>query len=62
MSSIDAEKNQPLKIRDNKGETVENSQKVKIVADVDVLDDASRVGDTKSAGCYLTVRKIEKVQ
>ncbi len=60
-SSIDAAKDQPLKITDEKKEIVENSQKVKIVADVNVLDlPPSEVG--KSAGCYLTVKKIEKAQ
>jgi hypothetical protein len=62
-SSIDAEKDKPLKIKDDKGEFIENSQKVKIVADVNVLDEVSKVGETtKSAGCYLTVKKIEKTQ
>lgn len=61
-SSIDAEKNQPLKIKDDKGEVIENSQKVKIVADVTVFDEASKVGDTKSAACFITVKKIEKAQ
>lgn len=61
-SSIDAEKGQPLKIKDDKNEFVENSQKVKIIADVTVLSESSKVGDTKSAGCFLTVKKIDKVQ
>lgn len=59
-SSIDAEKDKPLKIKDDKGEFVENSQKVKIVADVNVLD--ALPPDSKSAGCFLTVKKIEKAQ
>ncbi len=61
-SSIDAEKDQPLKIKDDKGEVIENSQKVKIVADVTVFDEASKVGDPKSAACFITVKKIEKAQ
>lgn len=61
-SSIDAEKDQPLKIKDEKSEVVENSQKVKIVADVTVFDEGSLVGDTKSAPCFITVKKIEKAQ
>ena len=61
-SSIDAEKDQPLRIRDDKGEIIENSQKVKIIAGVTVFDDASRAGDPNSAACYITVRKIERTQ
>lgn len=60
-SSIDAAEGKPLVITDERGEAVENSQKVKIVADVNVLDDAVRTGSTTpSAGCFLTVKKIEK--
>jgi hypothetical protein len=60
-SSIDNPEDKGLKIKDDKGEYVENSQKVKIVADVKVLElPASQVG--KSAACYLTVKKVEKVQ
>ncbi len=60
-SSIDNPEDKGLKIKDDKGEYVENSQKVKIVATLKVLDSPpSQVG--KSAGCYLTVKKIEKAQ
>lgn len=61
-SSIDAEKDQPLKIKDDKGEFIENSQKVKIVADVTVFDEATKVGSTNTAPCFITVKKIEKAQ
>lgn len=61
-SSIDAEKDKPLKITDDKKEVIENTQKVKIVADVTVFDEGSRVGDSKSAPCFITVKKIEKAQ
>jgi hypothetical protein len=59
-SSIDAEKDQPLKIKDDKGEFIENTQKVKIVADVTVFD--ALPPDSKSAPCFITVKKIEKTQ
>lgn len=59
-SSIDAEKDQPLKIKDDKGEVIENSQKVKIVADVTVFD--TPPSDGKTAPCFVTVKKIEKAQ
>lgn len=61
-SSIDAEKGQPLRIRDDKGDIIENSQKVKLVADVTVFDDASRAGDPNSAACFITVKRIESIQ
>jgi len=59
-SSIDAEKDQPLKIKDEKGEFVENSNKVKIVASVNVFDTPPT--DANVAPCYATVKKIEKAQ
>lgn len=59
-SSIDAEKDKPLKIKDDKGEFIENSTKVKIVADVTVFD--TPPSDGKSAPCFITVKKIEKTQ
>ncbi len=59
-SSIDAEKDQPLKIKDDKGDTIENTQKVKIVASVNVFD--APPTDGKVAACYITVKKIEKAQ
>lgn len=59
-SSIDAEKDKPLKITDDKGEVIENSQKVKIVADVNVFDTPPT--DGKTAPCFATVKKIEKTQ
>ncbi len=58
-SSIDAEEGKALRIKDDKGEFVENTQKVKIVASVNVFDGPT---DPKSAGCYITVKKIEKAQ
>ncbi len=58
-SSIDNPEEKGLKIRDDKSEFVENVQKVKITADVDVLDLPPSQTD-KSAGCFLTVKKIEK--
>jgi|CXWL01.1.fsa_nt_gi hypothetical protein len=60
-SSIDEyEKGKGLKLKDAMGEFVERTQKVKIVAEVNVFDEASRVGDPNSAACYLIVKKIEK--
>lgn len=62
-SSIDEyEKGKGLKIKDDKGEFIERTQKVKIVAEVNVFDEASKVGDPKSAACYIVVKKIEKAQ
>jgi hypothetical protein len=56
-SEIDNPEEKGLKIKDDKGEIVENTQKVKIVASVNVLDVTT---DPKSAGCYMTAKKIEK--
>jgi hypothetical protein len=61
-SEIDNPEQKGLKIKDDKGEIVENTQKVKLTADVNVLDSASLTGDSKSAGCYMTAKKIEKAQ
>ncbi len=55
-SSIDAADGKPLQIKDDKSETVENSQKVKIVARVKRLDNGG------VDGCYITVKKIDKAQ
>lgn len=56
-SEIDEyEKGSGLKIKDDKGEFIERTQKVKITADVKVLDTPG----PKSAGCYVMVNKIEK--
>lgn len=59
-SSIDNPGEKGLKITDDNGEVVENTQKVKITAEVKVFDEASKVGDPNSDACYLTVKKIEK--
>jgi hypothetical protein len=55
-SEIDGVDGKGLKIRDDKGEFVENSQKVRIVARVKRLDS---VGADE---CYVTVKKIEMAQ
>lgn len=56
-SSIDEyEKGKGLKIKDDKGEFIERTEKVKIVADVNVFD----TPEPATAGCYLVVKKIEK--
>lgn len=58
-SSIDEyEKGKGLKIKDDKGEFIERTQKVKIVAEVNVFD----TPEPQTAGCYVIVKKIEKVQ
>lgn len=49
-----------LEIKDDKGEVVDNTQKVKIVADVSVLD--ALPANSNSAGCFMTAKKIEKTQ
>ncbi|MGE3466710.1 MAG: hypothetical protein AB7J13_07235 [Pyrinomonadaceae bacterium] len=59
-SSIDAPEDKGLKISDDNGEVVENTQKVKITAEVKVFDEASKVGSTDTDACYLYVKKIEK--
>lgn len=59
-SSIDAEQGKALRIKDDKGEFVENANKVKIVADVTVFD--APPSDPKSAACFITIKKIEKAQ
>ena len=56
-SEIDeVEKGKGLKIKDDKGEFIERTQKVKIIADVKVYD---RPGES-TPGCYVMVNKIEK--
>ncbi len=58
-SSIDEyEKGKGLKIKDDKGEFIERTQKVKIVAEVNVFD----TPEPATAGCYIVVKKIEKAQ
>ena len=60
-SSIDEyEKGKGLKLKDDKGEFIERTQKVKIVADVKVFDSPPTDGNT--AACYVVVKKIEKAQ
>jgi len=56
VSSVDNPDDGGLKIKDDKGEYVENSQKVKIVAAVTRLD---AVG---TDGCFIEVKKIEPVK
>lgn len=50
-----------LTIRDDKGEIVENTQKVKVTASLMVYNTPSKPTDN-FAPCSLTVKKIEKVQ
>jgi len=60
-SSIDEyEKGKGLKLKDDKGEFIERTQKVKIVAEVNVFDTPPTDGTT--AACYMIVKKIEKAQ
>lgn len=58
---IENDKDKGLLIRDDKGEVIENSQKVKITASLMVFTSPP---DPKAnyAPCSLTVKKIEKVQ
>ncbi len=56
-SEIDeVEKGKGLKIKDDKGDIIERTQKVKIIADVKVYD----TPPANSAGCYVMVNTIEK--
>lgn len=61
-SEIDNPEEKGLKIKDDKGEIVENTQKVKIVASVNVFDEGMVSANSNSAGCYMTAKKIEKAQ
>lgn len=61
-SSIDNPGDKGLKITDDKGVIVENTQKVRLTASVKVLDAGSLTGDSKSAGCFMNAKKIEKAQ
>jgi hypothetical protein len=56
-STDEVEKGKGLKIKDDKGEFIERTQKVKITADVNVFDGPPQ---PNSAGCYVVVKKIEK--
>ncbi|MFN0138776.1 MAG: hypothetical protein ACKVQW_01650 [Pyrinomonadaceae bacterium] len=58
-STDEVEKGKGLKIKDDKGEFVERTQKVKLTADVNVLDTPSN-SPTSAGGCYVVVKKIEK--
>jgi len=56
-SEIDVyEEGKGLKIKDDKGEIIERTQKVKLIADVKVYD---RPGES-TPGCYVMVNNIEK--
>lgn len=57
-STDEVEKGKGLKIKDDKGEFVERTQKVKVTADVKVFDTPPT--DGKTAPCYIVVKKIEK--
>lgn len=59
-SSIAKDDVKGLIIHDDKGEVVENSQKVKIVADVKTLDTPRE--DKKYQNGWVVVKKIEKAQ
>ncbi len=56
-STDEVEKGKGLKIKDDKGEFIERTNKVKITADVNVFDTPT---DPNTAGCYVVVKKIEK--
>lgn len=58
-STDEVEKGKGLKIKDDKGEFIERTQKVKLVADVNVLD-GPQPADSKTYGCYIVAKKIEK--
>ena len=58
-STDEVEKGKGLKIKDDKGEIIERTQKVKLVADVKVFDAPQ---DREKLGCYIVVKKIEKAQ
>ncbi|MBK7394300.1 MAG: hypothetical protein IPI64_13545 [Chloracidobacterium sp.] len=56
-SEIDVyEEGKGLKIKDDKGEIIERTQKVKIIADVRVYD----TPEPTTMGCYVMVNTIEK--
>ena len=58
-SSIDEyEKGKGLKLKDDKGEFIERTQKVKVTAIVNVLDTPPT--DGSHPGCYMVAEKIEK--
>ncbi|MEZ5305912.1 MAG: hypothetical protein R2684_02080 [Pyrinomonadaceae bacterium] len=59
-SSIEDVKGKGLTIHDDKNEVIDNNQKVKIVADVNVLDTPRE--DKKLQNCWVVVKKIEKAQ
>lgn len=56
-SEIDVyEEGKGLKIKDDKGEIIDRTQKVKIIADVKVYE----TPPANTAGCYVMVNNIEK--
>jgi len=57
-SSIENVDGQGLRIHDDKGELIENSQKVKITAVAKVFDTPRT--DEKYQACYVVVKKLEK--
>ncbi len=59
-SSIENIEGKGLTIHDMNGEVVDNNTKVKIVADVNVIDGG--YDDKNLQGCYVQVNKIEKVK
>ena len=54
----EVEKGKGLKIKDDNGDFIERTQKVKLTADLRVFE--TPPSDQKSAGCVLNVVKIEK--
>ncbi len=59
-SSVENIEGKGLTIHDMNGEVVDNTHKVKIVANVYVIDGG--YDDKNLQGCYVTVKKIEKVK
>jgi hypothetical protein len=59
-SSIENVEGEGLKIHDKDGGLVENTQKVKITANVNVLDTPR--SDPKYQACWVVVKKVEKAQ
>ena len=57
-SSVENIDGKGLTIHDDKGEVIENSQKVKITANVNAVE----YSDPKLQNCWVVVKKIEKAQ
>jgi hypothetical protein len=59
-SSVENVEGKGLTIHDINGEVVENTTKVKVTANVNVIEGG--YDDKNLQGCYVTVKKIEKVK